>query len=617
MNHLFLRVLVLHNLGFYALIGSVFAFILLFFVLYHQTGDSSSAAVSALPVIVASWFYGKRAGVITAIATTVLFLALLVGVEEIAFQEIFMKGGISGGIALLFIGAVVGQLRDLTDKLKQELVERQKLDVMLRASEERYRRLTENAVDVIYRYRFTPTRGFEYVSPAASIITGYTPEEYYADPELVFKVVHPEDRELLEQADAEENIRQPLALRWVKKDGQMVWTEQRNVPIYDEGGNLIGLEGIARDITQRKQIEEALRESEERYRALYNQIDDAIFIHDGESNIIDVNHAACDRLGYRRDELLSMKTIDIDAPDYASRFQQRFERQLTTGKLHDIAGTHVTRDGRQIPVQVNSRMIIFKGQVAVLAVARDVTALKQAEQHTLALAAEREQVKMLTDFVRDISHDFRTPLATISTTAYLLLRNPDPDRRQQYFETLEEQVKLVNQRIERLLTMARLDGGGGEFDLRTVRVATLLQQIQERFFSIAQEKEIQLVVDFPDAALVINAHEQEMTNALGEIVDNALVFTPAGGKVTLRANVEEELMVITVQDTGQGIQPVDLPHIFKRLYRADTARSGERGSAGLGLSIAQKIVEVHHGRIEVSSEVGEGSIFRVVLSLAH
>lgn len=615
MNHLFLRVLALHNLGFYTLIGSVFVFILLFFVLYRQTGDSSAAAVSALPVIVASWFYGKRVGVITAIATTVLFLVLLVGVEDIAFQEIFMKGGISGGIALLFIGAVVGQLRDLTDKLEQELVERQKLEVMLRASEERYRRLTENAVDVIYRYRFTPTRGFEYVSPAAFIITGYTPEEYYADPELVFKVVHSEDQELLEQADAEENIRQPLALRWVKKDGQMVWTEQRNVPIYDEGGNLIGLEGIARDITQHKQIEAALRESEERYRALYNQIDDAIFIHDEESHIVDVNQAACDRLGYSRDELLSMKTIDIDAPDYAGRFQERLERQLTTGKLHDIAGTHVTRDGRQFPVQVNSRVITFKGQVAVLAVARDVTALKNAEQDTLALAAERERVKILTDFVRDISHDFRTPLATISTTAYLLFRNPDPDRRQQYFETLEQQVKLVNHRIERLLLMARLDGGD-EFDLHTVRVATLLQYIQERFFSVAQEKGIQLMVEFPDTALIVNAHEQEMTNALGEIVDNALVFTPTGGKVTLRANVEE-LMVITVQDTGQGIQPVDLPHIFKRLYRADTARSGERGSAGLGLSIAQKIVEVHHGRIEVSSEVGEGSIFRVVLPLAH
>ncbi len=129
----------------------------------------------------------------------------------------------------------------------------------LRESEARFRRLAENAQDLIYRYRLTPPVGFEYVNPAATTITGYTPEEHYADPELGRKIVYPDDRPLLEDAAAHPAPDRPLILRWVHKDGHIIWTEQRNVPIFDENGALVAIEGIARDITSRKRMEEDLR----------------------------------------------------------------------------------------------------------------------------------------------------------------------------------------------------------------------------------------------------------------------------------------------------------------------------------------------------------------------
>lgn len=138
----------------------------------------------------------------------------------------------------------------------------------LRRSEQRFRLLAENARDLIYRIELLPERRFSYVSPSAYEITGYTPEEHYEDPDLGMKLVHPSDqdhlRELIQSGSA---LERPLVLRWCRKDGAVIWTEQNNVPVYDQSGSLVAIEGIARDITERKALEESLRNSNQRLAA--------------------------------------------------------------------------------------------------------------------------------------------------------------------------------------------------------------------------------------------------------------------------------------------------------------------------------------------------------------
>jgi PAS domain S-box-containing protein len=143
----------------------------------------------------------------------------------------------------------------------------------LRASQARFRRLAENAADIMYRYHFTPTPGFDYVSPASTSITGYTPADYYADPQLGLRMAHPADRSQLEAATQTPTMMDvPLRTRLICKDGRQIWTEQRIVPLLDTAGELIGVEGIVRDITERveayqmleQRVEERTREIESR-----------------------------------------------------------------------------------------------------------------------------------------------------------------------------------------------------------------------------------------------------------------------------------------------------------------------------------------------------------------
>jgi PAS domain S-box-containing protein len=168
----------------------------------------------------------------------------------------------AGAPTLTGDGLMLAYNAALLRKLEQKIQEQETASRRLQASEERFRLLAEQAQDLIYRYRLGPEPGFEYISPSATLITGYTPEEHYADPLLGVKLVHPDDRHLLERAQREpEAAVGPLTLRWLRKDGTIIWTEQVNRVISDEAGRPLVIEGIARDITERKRAEEEQQRS--------------------------------------------------------------------------------------------------------------------------------------------------------------------------------------------------------------------------------------------------------------------------------------------------------------------------------------------------------------------
>lgn len=244
-------------------------------------------------------------------------------------------------------------------------------------SHERYRLLAENARDLIYRYDLHPEPHFAYVSPSAEQITGYTAEEHYQDPQLGFKLVHPEDRHLLEElAKDPARAGEPLVLRWQRKDGTIIWTEQVNSPIQDPSGNVVGIEGIARDITERKEAEIALEREEAYLQEILQSSPDGFWLVGDENRILDANEAYARMSGYSRDELLQLTVSDIDALETEQETMARRERVLSRG--YDIFETeHRRKDGSRFHVEV-SVSLLRRHEGVLACFCRDITERRKA-----------------------------------------------------------------------------------------------------------------------------------------------------------------------------------------------------------------------------------------------
>lgn len=274
-----------------------------------------------------------------------------------------------------WVGYVLATAFELSVAIGTLLMYFERMRMVLGSSVERFRLLAENAQDLIYRYRFTPVRGFEYVSPSSTLITSYTPEEHYADPDIVFKIVHPDDRHLLNDINLLVGVkREPFSLRSARKDGKMIWTEHRNVPIFDAKGNIVGFEGIARDISERKKAEEVLK----RYQHLTEHARDVILFFNREGRIIEANDAAINSYGYKREQLLKMNIYDLLADDNRLLLAEQMRQAETEGILFEAL--HRRKDNSLLPVEVNLQGTFLDDEFVLFCIVRDITERKRAEE---------------------------------------------------------------------------------------------------------------------------------------------------------------------------------------------------------------------------------------------
>lgn len=271
-----------------------------------------------------------------------------------------------------YLMAVVLEIMVATGSL---LIYFQRIRKVLGDSEQRFRLLAENAQDLIYRYRLKPNPGFEYVSPSSITITGFDSEEYYKDPDFMFNLVHPEDKVILKDLELLVGVtREPFFLRLLRKDGKYIWTEHRNVPVHDADANIVGFEGIARDITERKEAEQVLK----RYRHLSEQARDVILFFGRDGLIIDVNDAAAESYGYDRSEFLNMHISELLVEPNYDLLDERLREAESRAILYE--NRHKRKDGSVVPIEVSLQATTLDNKQVYFAIIRDITERKKAEE---------------------------------------------------------------------------------------------------------------------------------------------------------------------------------------------------------------------------------------------
>jgi two-component system, OmpR family, manganese sensing sensor histidine kinase len=234
----------------------------------------------------------------------------------------------------------------------------------------------------------------------------------------------------------------------------------------------------------------------------------------------------------------------------------------------------------------------------------------------VAMQPTRRAYEQLQRFTADASHELRAPLAAILSNAQVGLLEPENSSEQGFrLEKIVEVAKSMSVLIGNLLFLSRHEGAFDPANLKQVDLVELLRSLIEDATAQANLQSLTFKSDLPGQPVLLRADPDLLKQAITNLLSNALKYTPAGGTVQLRLTTSSHRAFIQVEDDGIGIPETDLPHIFERFYRVDTVRSRQTGGFGLGLAIAQQIVEAHRGKITATSKVEQGSTFQIELPL--
>ena len=526
--------------------------------------------------------------------------------------------------------------------------------------QERTRQLAESATnyrivaDNTHSWEFWlgPDKGFIYSSPSCHRITGHSDAEFMADPALLEKIIHPDDKQLYcehRHESLHEHHDGILEFRIVHPDGSIRWIHHNCKPVYNDQGVYIGTRGSNRDITERVEAQHAQRKSEQRLAAIIDFLPDATFAIDTNGVVIAWNKACKELTGIAADEILGKGDYCYAVPFYGQRRPMLIDLALnpSTGLLSPYLNgyTSFTIEGGSITAESAglllpsgrylwwkaARLYDSNGKVTgAIESVRDITELRLSKE--AAVASNRAK----SAFLATMSHELRTPLnAIIGFTDLIRVRgcgeiNPCQE---EYLDYVLDSARHLLALINDILDLSKIEAGKmelnlAEADLRAILTASLIV-IKDRADKHRITVQEQIGDDLPASARV---DALKVKQILFNLLSNAVKFTPAGGTITLatralsqaqllEAPYQRELqpgsyLLITVSDTGIGIKPEDLQRIFEPFEQSDSTSTRKHEGTGLGLSLSRMMAELHGGTIWAESPpTAVGSSFHFALPL--
>ncbi|HYO13498.1 MAG TPA: ATP-binding protein [Thermoanaerobaculia bacterium] len=401
------------------------------------------------------------------------------------------------------------------------------------------------------------------------------------------------------------------------------WTEDEA----SFAGSIADAVSLACEESERKGTETALRESEERYRRIVETAREAIWSVDAGARTTYANPRFAEMLGYTVDEILGRNAFDFIHPDHKDDSREQWERRRR-GLRDRQELLLIRRDGSPLWVASSSTPVYdgegrFAGAVTMMT---DITDLKHAEaerEEILArertARAEAETANRLKDeFLATVSHELRTPLSAMIGWVHLLrVGGLDAATTERALATIDRNIRAQAQIIDEILDVSRIIRGSLTLSLQPVDLAALLHQVVESVRPAAQSKGIGVHTTVDPTVTPVNGDPDRLQQVVWNLLSNALKFTPGGGRVEVRLERQEAGLRLSVADTGQGIAPEFLPHVFERFRQADSSTTRVHGGLGLGLSIVRHLVELHGGTVTAESAgVDRGARFTVTLPAA-
>lgn len=459
-------------------------------------------------------------------------------------------------------------------------------------------------------------------SPELEEIFGFNIGDFNRNIDSFYELVHKDDRERIHfeilRAIAEKREYQ-IEFRFYHKDGTVRWMEGRGQAIYSQNGEPVRVYGIGIDITERKNAEEI----NDRYRLLSSRARDIILFVGADGGIVDANQAAVNTYGYDYRTLLRMNITDLRAPETLNLLQDQLLNAIDAGVHFETV--HRRRDGSTFPVEVNSIGANVGDARLLMSIIRDITERKNAElerEKLLALEqaarADAESANRAKDeFLSVLSHELRTPLNSIlGWTTMFKTGALNQAQVNQAIETIERNARIQNNLIEDLLDVSRIISGKMRIDTERINLSSTASAAIETVRPLAVSKNVTLTIENTDIDLEINGDATRIQQIVVNLVNNAVKFTAPGGFVSVVLFKKEKMARLQINDTGIGINPDFLPHIFDRFSQADSTTKRNHSGLGLGLTIVRHLTEMHGGEVFVESAgEGKGSSFAVEFPL--
>jgi PAS domain S-box-containing protein len=392
-------------------------------------------------------------------------------------------------------------------------------------------------------------------------------------------------------------------------------------PLRGADGSVRGTITTALDITQRYEAEQALRQSEERFRTLFESASDSIFMADPTGRFLDVNRAAAECLGYTKAEMLSMGLADICTPEMAPAIAERTAAILQRGSM-GFETTHVRRDGTLLPVELAVTLMQLEGRPVLLGIARDVSERKRAETERALLEDQLRQAQKMEGIGRlasGIAHDFNNLLTAIGGYAGLAVSGlAEGDERRKDIEQIQQASDRAASLVRQLLLFAR----GNTLEPKVIRLGDVIARLEPMLKRLIGE-DVELTVRVAACRRSVLADPGQVEQVILNLAVNSRDAMRRGGRLDIRVadvDLDEETALavgtrpgpnslLEVADTGTGMDPATLEHLFEPFFT--TKGPGE--GTGLGLATVYGIVRQARGGIRVRSELGRGSTFAIYL----